>query len=168
MSVPSPAFLMIRSSSPLPFKSAATICAGSSPVASVPISRELSIVIREQRDGVVGRVHAGQQDALVGDDGGDIARREAGIDRDRRLEAPRLVGHALSKEDVARPVDDGDVGHAVAGEVGHDGRVPRHEADRVGLGELPVPLVELDRDAVGTLQGDGQVGFAVAGEVAAS
>ena len=65
---------------------------------------------------------------------------------------PGSFASALSKEDVARAVDDGDVGHAVAGEVGHDGRVPRNQADRAGRGELPVPLVELDRDAVGALR----------------
>ena len=157
---------MTRSSSPLPSRSADTICAGSSPVASVPTRLNCPSRYANNETALSGRVHAGQQGALVGDDRGDVARRVAGIDRDRRLEAPRLVRHALPKEDVTRSVDDGHVGHAVAVQVGHEGRVPRNEADRIGLGELPVPLVQLDRDAVGILQTDGQVEFSVPGEVA--
>ncbi len=80
--------------------------------------------------------------------------------------APRLVRDALPKEDVTRSIDDRHVGHAIAGQVSHERRVPRNQADRSGLSELAVPLVQLNRDAVGILETDGQVGFSVAGEVA--
>ena len=48
----------------------------------------------------------------------------AGIDRDRRVaKLPGLARQALSEKDVARSVDDGHVGHAVAVQVSDEGRV---------------------------------------------
>ena len=88
---------------------------------------------------------------MTGADGGDVARRAAGIHRDRRVEVSRLVRHALSKEDVTRSVDDGHVGHTVAVQVCDEGCVVRNQPARTGLGELTVSLVQLDCDGVGGL-----------------
>ena len=118
----------------------------------------MSVAVREQRDGVVGCVDAGEQGALVGDDSGDIARTGAGIHRDRRLEAPRLVRHALPKEDIARAVDDGHVGDAVAVQVGHEracsaapGRPKRAGAN------WPFPWFSSIATLLGSCRRDGQV-----------
>ena len=83
----------------------------------------------EERDRVVVGVHAGDQRALTGPDEGDVARRVARVDDDRRREAAGLARPPLAVEDVAGRVDDQDVGGAVAVQVGDEGRVA---ADEVG------------------------------------
>ena len=50
---------------------------------------------------------------------GDVARGEAGVDGDGRLEGAGLAGDALAIEDVAGAVDDQDIVGAVAVDVGH-------------------------------------------------
>ena len=76
------------------------------------------------------------------------------------------AGLSRSEEDVAGAVHNRHVGHAVAVEVGDQGRVARREADRARLGESAAPLVQLDRHTVRSGAHDGHVEAAVAVEIA--
>ena len=165
-SVPASALRTTRSVKPSPFRSAAMICAGSRPVASEPTSKA-TVAIGVERDRVIVSIDTGEDRALIRiRNPGDVARRIAGIDRDGGLEGARLAGYGLSKEDVPGAVDDRHVGHAVAIQVGDEGRVLRNEADRPGLANCRRPGSARSRRSWGVSRRDGQVGAAVAGEVA--
>ena len=167
--VPSPALRTTRSSQPLPFRSAAMICAGSWPVVSEPIRTKAAVAVGVERDRVVLGVDAGEHRALDRCSATQAMSREgnAGVDRDGRLEGAGLAGDALAIEDVAGPVDDQHIVGAVAVDVGHQRRVAADEVDDAGLCERAVAVVQLHHDSrSGGSVSDGQVEPAVAGEVA--
>ena len=110
---------------------------------------EAPIAVREERDGVVGRVDAGEEGALVGDDRGNVARRVAGIHRDRRTEASRLAGPARRKRMSPAPSTMATSGKPSPFRSATRGVLCGSQADGLGLGELTVALVQLDRHGVG-------------------
>ena len=108
---------------------------------------EDTVAIGVERDLVIVSIHTGEDRALIRiRNPGDVARRIAGVDRDGGLEGARLAGNPLAIEDIPDAVDDRQVGHTVAVQVCDEGCVVRNQPARTGLGELAVPLVQLDCD----------------------
>ena len=84
---------------------------------------------REERDALSFGVDAGERGTESGRDEGDVARRVARVDRHGRREAAGLARPARAKEDVAGRIDDGNIGGAVAVQVGDQGRLGTDEVN---------------------------------------
>ena len=126
-------------SMPLPSRSAERICAGSFRWQAWRPARSRSIQ-REERDGVVICVHAGEQATLIGDDEGDVARGVARVDGDRGRKAAGLARPPCAIEDIAGCIDHGNIGGAVAVHVGDKGVSRRTRSISEGSEKVPSSL----------------------------
>ena len=95
---------------------------------------EPAVAACEQRDRVGPGVDAGDQGPLITVEDRDVARGDAGIDDDGRLEGPRLLGPPLPPEDLAGLVDDEHVVGPVLIQVGQEGRGVGGGGERARVG----------------------------------
>src|SRR5262249_14266381 len=84
-----------------------------------------------------------------------------GGDDEWRPERAGGIGPALAEQDLAVAADDHHVGGAVAVEVGHERGGVNGLGGRVGQGEGPVAVAEIESGGAGQGSGDDQVAAAV-------
>ena len=109
-SVPSPALRTTRSSNPSPFKVGRNDLRRELAGGERADPDEAAVAPGVERDGVVVGVDAGEHGCPAVFDKGDIARGEAGVDRDGGRNEPGCPGNPLPVEDVAGRVDHQHIG----------------------------------------------------------